>query len=447
MSCRPVHAAVVLLCAWITSGCSPSRSSSPEPEAQRPDGDAPERAPGPHPDAPPAVAQPSQPASEPDAAEQAEPQSPLGSDIPAAKVVLDEQTGPAMASFVRAMPNAGCVWAGPLAGNGGRDVLVFVPPEADPAAQLQLVYHFHGTYSEHLQERRPGLKKRKWVGWNRLQQTLEAAAQLQNERPHNVALVYPLSAGKRPEPEVTGWWNRAYDRMWMHPTDLPEYSDSFETLHQEVLDRLGEHCGVDPRAPRPKVIAEGHSAGGIALLNIAQAGTKRVGEYIFQDAGFQDWADGTFAAVRSHDAGALVTLVITDGGIADPFGKRDPWCTELEQGAAAFEQHRRLCERDPEATPAGRDETCAQLREASQAWPDYRTWCEGMKRDMVDVPGVYVHRTSVYHGDQPRRFTGGLELPPDRFAEDRREASSVGSRPIDSGDVEGRPEAAGPAGQ
>ena len=34
---------------------------------------------------------------------------------------------------------------------------------------------------------------------------------------------------------------------------------------------------------------------------------------------------------------------------------------------------------------------------------------------MADEPGVYVFRTKVSHGKQPRHFVGGLEVPDERF--------------------------------
>ena len=55
----------------------------------------------------------------------------------------------------------------------------------------------------------------------------------------NVALVYPLSAGKRREPGKTGWFNKEYDRMWMNPAP-PDYKDSFDTLHDEVIAILAD---------------------------------------------------------------------------------------------------------------------------------------------------------------------------------------------------------------
>lgn len=329
------------------------------------------------------------------------------------RVVSDEATS-GLPAFVEAMAPGGLVWVGPLAGNGGRDVFVYVPAGADPAREFQLVFHFHGTHSERVQAKAPGLAKKIWVGWDRLQQTIEAIDELQSKGPHNVALVYPLSAGKRREPGKTGWFNKEYDRMWMNPAP-PDYTDDFDELHAEVLAILQKDFGVHPSKLQRKAIAEGHSAGGLPLAYIADSDTKVVGEYIFLDASFQSWADGCWKAVRERKSGALVSVVITTNGIADPFGKPDPWCREWETDAALWKEHARTCT-PATKKPPGSERTCGEIEVAAKEWDeDYREWCEGMKTDMRDVPGVFVLRTKIPHGKQPRHFVGGLELPPDRF--------------------------------
>jgi hypothetical protein len=339
------------------------------------------------------------------------------SAMPEHRRIVESGAQSGLATFAREMPDAGLVWVGPLEGNGGRDVLVHVPPGADDRAEFLLVYHFHGTYSESVEKEQQGRPKKEWVGWNRLEQTLEAAADLQKKAGFNVALVYPLSAGKRREPDATGWWNGAYDRMWMMPAADPDYRDSFDQLHAEVRAILRDAFGVHASKLARPVIVEGHSAGGIALRNIAAAGTKVVGEYIFQDASFQTWADGCYEAVRSGKSSGTITLVITSRGIADPVQGRDPWCTRLEAWTQAWGKHRAWCGGKPDRKPSGEKATCAELETAAQEWPAFTTWCEGMKNDMQDVPEVYVHRTRIPHGKQPRHFTGGLELPPERHGD------------------------------
>jgi hypothetical protein len=359
-------------------------------------------------------------ASSAKAASVAEPVTPAveiaDSKLPKAKRIVRENATSGLPAFVAAMPDGGLVWVGPLAGNGGRDVLVYVPPGAQPAREFQLVYHFHGTHSERVQAKAPGLAKKIWVGWDRLQQAIDATTELQSKRERNVALVYPLSAGKRREPGKTGWFNKEYDRMWMNPAP-PDFTDSFEQLHEEVVAILQREFGVHPSKLLGKAIAEGHSAGGLPLVYIAESGTKVVGEYLFLDASFQSWADGCWQAVRAKGTGALVSVVITTNGIADPFGKPDPWCTEWETDAALWKEHGKSCT-VASKTPPGSERTCGEIEIAAKEWEeDYREWCQGMKSDMRDVPGVWVLRTKIPHGKQPRHFVGGLELPESRHAE------------------------------
>jgi hypothetical protein len=302
--------------------------------------------------------------------------------FPSRVAIIDPKASSGMVAFVAALPKRARYWLGPLAGNGGRDVLIYLPEGADPHAPLRLVFHFHGTHSEHIEPEAPGVPKTKWVGWNRLQQSTEAIDELQREGGTNVALVYPLSAGKRREPGKTGWYNKEYDRMWMAPSP-PGFTDDFDVLWDETRVRLQHDFGVHRSKLPERAIAEGHSAGGIALLNIAVTGTEHVQEYLFLDASFQGWADGVFAALAHSEPRPLVSIVVTINGIADPFGKPDPWCTELE----------------------------------ADELDEYTAWCEGMKTDMRDVPGVFVLRTRIAHGKQPRHFVGGLELPADRYSQ------------------------------
>jgi len=299
------------------------------------------------------------------------------------KFVVAKDIAPGLADFIGDLPRKGALWAGKLEGNGDRDTVIFIPPGVDANEKFRFVYHFHGTYSERINRKLPGVKKKDWVGWDRLAQAIAGATRLQAERPYNVVLVYPISAGKRIEPEQKGWSNKAYDRMWMHPSESPRFRDSFDKLHEETLAIVHDTFAIDPASTKGKVLVEGHSAGGIALLNIALHGSKYVGDYLFQDASFQGWGDATYYALVERKSKARMTIVMTTNGMVDPFGKWDPWCTRLEADAAV----------EPEE------------------WEEYRDWCDKMKDDMKSVEQVYVHRTRVSHGDQPLHFLGGRDLP------------------------------------
>ncbi|MEM6989010.1 MAG: hypothetical protein AAF721_00890 [Myxococcota bacterium] len=295
--------------------------------------------------------------------------------------VVEDGVQAGAAQLVRARRGPGGLWIGPLDANGGRDVLVYRPPAPHPDAMTRIVVHFHGTYSETVQRKRDGVPKKRWVGHNRLTQTLDAMDELQRSGNDNVLLVYPFSAGKRAPPWHTGWWNQAFDSMWMDGA-----GESFTELVAQATDVAVESLAVDRTHVASAVTAEGHSAGGLALYNVAHAGAPEVAEYIFLDAAFEGWADGCYEGLKAHRSDALLTVVMTERGIADPFAGRTPWCLHAKD-------------------------------EGGERWDDARAWCEAMADDAVDLPHVYLHRTKVRHGDQPRRFSGGLGLPATRFAE------------------------------
>lgn len=319
-------------------------------------------------------------------------------------------------AFADALPQKGTLWIGQLKGNGGRDVVIYIPSVARDDAPVELVFHFHGTYSENIAKPQDGVPKKSWVGWDRLEQTMLAIADLGRGDPRNFVLVYPISSGKRLEPGHRGWSNKMYDRMWMKRAKEPGYRDSFDQLHREAVAVITTELGVHPSRVNTGVIAEGHSAGGIALKNIAEVGTDLVEEYIFLDASFETWADGVYRAVTAQGSSTLVTIVLTDGGIADPYGKHDPWCVKRPLDAAAWKKSQAWCGEDLGRSPAGSKKTCEQLRDAAADWELERDWCEALKLDDLSTyRSVYLHRTKVPHGKQPRHFSGGLELPADRF--------------------------------
>jgi hypothetical protein len=333
---------------------------------------------------------------------------------------VDAGVQPGLATFAAELDTtkgAGSIWIGKLEGNGGRDVLIYVPPNADNGKPFELVFHFHGTYSEAVAKPLPDMPKREWVGWDRLTQTVAAMDELQTKQPYNVALIYPFSAGKRLEPGHKGWSNVAYDRMWMDGVAPPSYRDDFARLHDESVALLIDTFGVHPSKLPAAVIAEGHSAGGIALLNIAIHGSPHVREYIFLDASFQSWADGCHSAVKDSGASAKLTLVVTDKGIADPFEGRDPWCVDQEADAALWQEKKSWCASRPDEEVPGCDWTCAELEQRAIEWrDDYEPWCTAMRAGMQGIDNVLLIETKVVHGDHPRRFSGGLELPADRWA-------------------------------
>ncbi len=402
---------------------SPSAPRAAAAEPDRHDAAAPLRT-SPEPAPSPRQSPPQQQASakaSADVSAQARLRAPASSTIKPGRQVVGEDAPPGLLDFVGALREAGdkgTLWLGKLSGNGDREVLIYIPAGTDPDGDFRLIYHFHGTYSEHVERRAEGLKKRAWVGWDRLQQTIDGAAALQAQGQGNVALIYPFSAGKRMEPEWEGWSNKAYDRMWMRPGPKG-FSDSFAQLDAEVTELLTGKLGVHPSRMPAQVTAEGHSAGGIALWNIARHDDGRVADYLFLDAGFHLWADGCFAEIQAHkrpeDRRSRVVLVIRDGGIADPLAGPNAWCVDHPTYVDAWPAVAEACNADPKAKPKsapGRGKLrCDEWRAIAEGWPAVEAWCEGMADDMRDVDGVVVHRTKVTHGDQPRAFFGGLGIP------------------------------------
>lgn len=398
-----------LLLAALTVGCGgprePEEAPTADPAAAAPNVDVPRDAP----------TEPAAPVAQQAEDQQAEAEPPRP-EVPARARRVAATARPGLIAFSDALENEGSVWVGQLRGNGGRDTVIFVPPGVRADQPFEWVVHFHGTYSENIAEPRDGVPKKAWVGWDRLQQTIDAVTEVQSKGGKNVVLLYPISSGKRMEPSWKGWSNKMYDRMWMKPVaGDPRYIDDFEGMLDQAGEVLEAELGVPQSLVEPRVLAEGHSAGGIALRNVAATGTLRVKEFVFLDASFQDWADGCFAAVNEKHEDALVTLVITQGGIADPFGKRDPWCERLEGASRSWPEIAVTCTGHPDRRTGFGKLTCETHEEAAQLWPEYADWCQGMKNDMKDEPGVFVFRTKVPHGKQPRHFVGGLELPVDRF--------------------------------
>lgn len=330
--------------------------------------------------------------------------------------VVEAPVSDGLRQFATTVPKHHRLWIGPLEGNGGRDVVIYMPPSNSTTDDIQVIVHFHGTYSENIELKREGVPKKRWVGWNRLQQTIDATEKWQEQRDQSVVLVYPMSAGKRLPPDHQGWSNRAYDVMWMNPASPPEMRDDFDTLLNNVEETLASNFGIDRKRLHRPVIAQGHSAGGVALLNIAADTTQRVAEYLFLDAGFQDWADGTYRALMDAKSKAIITLVIAQGGMTDPTeGDWNPWCRTSAQLVENAPRHISYCARagDKAKMMVGDKRwTCARVVEAIETWEDYHQWCDAMKTDMATIPNVFVYRTGVRHGDQPSQFTGGLTLPP-----------------------------------
>jgi len=126
------------------------------------------------------------------------------------------------------------------------------------------------------------------------------------------------------------------------------------------------------------------------------------------------WSDRCWAAVAGDPGGAKVTLVVTDHGMADPYGERDPWCETMPEDFAVWNSVADYCrsaDKPHKDVPPGHARSCDAMKEAHELWPEVKQWCADWKRDFADNPRVTIVRTKVVHGKQPRHFSGGLEIP------------------------------------
>lgn len=138
-----------------------------------------------------------------------------------------------------------------LAGNGGRQVVIYVPQGFDSSKPVEIDYHFHGTYSNWVDVPIPKLEGTSayydnhvgkfGVGANRFNQSLSSA-----QKHGNMILVYPLSAGQRGPVGSVGY-RQGYDQNWMKNGNST--NDDMARLHKETLEQLNTMLGHDVNSP------------------------------------------------------------------------------------------------------------------------------------------------------------------------------------------------------
>ncbi len=224
-----------------------------------------------------------------------------------------------------------------LEGNGRRPVITYVPPGVDlNKGNVRIIYQFHGTYSERIKdyvpkENRNKDNKKDWVGWNRLKQTTDSIDSLARNG-ENVVLVYPLSGGPRHKNDDVNVGRKKYDRLWMAPGKLDKNGDAstddFDQLHSEILNRLAINSDLVG-----DVEVQGHSAGGLALTNIAESGTKIVTAYRYLDANFSMWAERCREASRKNGSPDIYLLIADTKSKSFPkaYIRRSDWYPLLSQ--------------------------------------------------------------------------------------------------------------------
>ncbi len=184
-----------------------------------------------------------------------------------------------------------------IPGNAGRNTLVYVPPQTDLSKNVKIIYHFHGKGGENFYHH----KKEK--GKNAFEQAISATNRLQNEG-QNVILVYPLSTDSQKKEKSP------YNTTWMSGKDgnFKKFNKNTQSLLQKRFHI--QHFG--------RIIAEGHSAGGVALMNISQSSNEKlVDKYIFLDSSYADWAEKCYK--NTH--GAQLEIYTKKGSSTDIHSK------------------------------------------------------------------------------------------------------------------------------
>ncbi len=179
-------------------------------------------------------------------------------------------------------------WVGKLEGNGGRDVMIYVPENFDYEKPYELIYFFHGTGAmvidkpevdlsgENFGQYLPGKNSGAWyknkelrepcVGVRAMNQVLGAAERAQDEG-RNQVVVYPLSEVSRGTAQLPDGSYKRQDLKWMRPTDT---DDSMFVLNKEARGIL--EWELDVKADVQQITLKGHSAGGAPLGNILGSG-------------------------------------------------------------------------------------------------------------------------------------------------------------------------------
>jgi hypothetical protein len=244
--------------------------------------------------------------------------------------LVSPDTHPKIADYLKTLPEANRIKVEKMPGNGNRETLMYVPPGTDPSKPVHLIYHFHGRGRGY-----QPYARRAGGGRNSFEQSLDATRALAAQG-ENVVLVYPLSSEQIDRPEK--WQHKG----WM------KGSESLDTLHANTKDSLKRDFGIDQIG---SVIVEGHSAGGQALMNIAESGSQVADEYLFLDASYSNWAEKCHQYSKKYNPKAHMKLVVKEGTLTD-------------EGAKALEK----------------------------------------------VADVSIHRTSVNHGRMNQNFSGGLDI-------------------------------------
>lgn len=352
----------------------------------------------------------------------------------------DAKPSESLITFANEIQNEGDIWVGTLPGIDDGNALIYVTSGYDPSNETERIVRIHGTYGENLNKKPEGNTDsetgKKWVGWNKTQQTLDAMDKLQEEEQGvNIVLIHPFSNGSRMEPGSSGR-KRAYDRMFMKSVaDDPRFNDNFDQTLRQATEIAEKELGVKHGTWSKDVIVQGDRSGGIGLRNIAQSGTKQVTEYIFLDASYVGWAKDTYEAAMKKNPDIKMSIVTRNTGRRD---QPSSWCGNFEDDANFLEQSQAWCEENGEdAVPPGQNEKrekderqCRTFEARAALWNgensdgeaidgkgmDYETWCLKIRANSSNIFTQDISiRDRISTHEFPGTFSGGLNLPADRY--------------------------------
>ena len=250
--------------------------------------------------------------------------------VHAASAVVDVDDGvPRTARAVRtAIAKRGLdgnVWLGKLrAVGGGRDTLIYVPRDLDPARSIELVVYMegHGSFSDEAMGRRHVASIARLRG-NRIFVAPDAPSSTHGSRKARTAYWQPGCAARR----CAGGHAAPGD---------------FIALLGEVRARISTMTGIAPSALEFRLSLIGFSNGGKGIVNaitqlaavdfVAGGHPVRLADVIFADANYgSEWLATTWRALGARAEAPRLTILVGDGSFTGGGDERS-----TRRRAAAF---------------------------------------------------------------------------------------------------------------
>lgn len=185
---------------------------------------------------------------------------------------------PASASTTNALNKIeGTKWSGKLDSNGGRDVAIILPKNYDPSKPTEVVYHFHGHN---------GTVSSVLIGGNGLKDKIDSIS-----KEKNIVVVIPQGPSKK------------NDHDWMKGSK-GEDMDKFE---KDTLNIIKTQ--IRPDIKIGSITIEGHSAGGLPIMNAAVEGKIHANKITLMDSSYGDWATQAYANIIKNSPNTKFNVV------------------------------------------------------------------------------------------------------------------------------------------